>query len=33
MEVKLIGCTQPIEGYFIGLDDVQDLIAYCARGK
>ena len=31
MEVKLIGCTQPIEGYFIGLDDVQDLIAYCAR--
>lgn len=31
MEVKLIGCTQPIEGDFIGLDDVQDLIAYCAR--
>ena len=31
MRVKLIGYTQPVEGDFIGLDDVQDLIAYCAR--
>ena len=31
MKVKLIGYTQPVEGDFIGLDDVQDLIAYCAR--
>ena len=31
MEVKLIGYTQPVKGEFIGLDDVQDLIAYCAR--
>lgn len=31
MNVKLIGYTQPVEGDFIGLDDVQDLIAYCAR--
>ena len=30
MKVKLIGYTQPVEG-FIGLDNVQDLIAYCAR--
>lgn len=31
MKVKLIGYTQPVEGAFIGMDDVQDLIAYCAR--
>tara|TARA_Y100000389_G_scaffold54036_1_gene49869 strand:- start:4841 stop:5506 length:666 start_codon:yes stop_codon:yes gene_type:complete len=29
MEVKLVGYTQPV-GY-IGLEDVQDLISYCAR--
>ena len=29
MAVKLIGYTQPID--IIGLDDVQDLIAYCAK--
>jgi thymidylate synthase (FAD) len=31
MKVKLVGYTQPVEGSYIGLDDVQDLIAYCAR--
>jgi len=31
MKVKLIGYTQPVKDEFIGLDDVQDLIAYCAR--
>jgi thymidylate synthase (FAD) len=31
MKVRLIGYTQPVGGEFIGLDDVQDLIAYCAR--
>jgi thymidylate synthase (FAD) len=31
MKVRLIGYTQPVEGAIIGLDDVQDLIAYCAR--
>ena len=31
MKVKLMGYTQPVEGDFIGLNDVQDLIAYCAR--
>jgi len=30
MKVKLIGYTQPVEDVE-GLDDVQDLIAYCAR--
>jgi len=29
MKVRLIGYTQPVD--IIGLDDVQDLIAYCAR--
>lgn len=29
MKVRLIGHTQPVG--IIGLDDVQDLIAYCAR--
>ena len=31
MQVKLIAYTQPVAGAFIGMDDVQDLIAYCAR--
>ncbi len=31
MEVRLVGYTQPVENGYIGLDDVQDLIAYCAR--
>ena len=31
MNVRLIGFTQPVQGEIIGLDDVQDLIAYCAR--
>lgn len=31
MEVKLISYSQPIEGKIIGVDDCQDLIAYCAR--
>ena len=30
MKVKLVGYTQPVED-FEGLEDVQDLIAYCAR--
>lgn len=31
MNIRLIGFTQPVQGEIIGLDDVQDLIAYCAR--
>lgn len=31
MKVRLVGYTQPVKDSFIGLDDVQDLIAYCAR--
>jgi thymidylate synthase (FAD) len=31
MNVRLIGYTQPVADAIIGLDDVQDLIAYCAR--
>lgn len=31
MKAKLIACSQPIKGAIIGLDDVQDLIVYCAR--
>ena len=31
MNVRLIGFTQPVQGEITGLDDVQDLIAYCAR--
>lgn len=31
MEVRLVGYTQPVEDGHIELDDVQDLIAYCAR--
>lgn len=30
MKVKLVAYTQPTED-FIGLDDVQDVISYCAR--
>jgi len=30
MKVKLVAYTQPTEA-FIGLDDVQDVISYCAR--
>jgi hypothetical protein len=29
LNVRLIGYTQPV--YMIGIDDVQDLIAYCAK--
>lgn len=31
MKVKLFACTQPIKDRVIGLDDVQDIIAYCAK--
>lgn len=32
MEVKLVGCTEPTEEFAaVGIDDVQELIAYCAR--
>lgn len=33
MNVKLIGCTQPVDLNLInqGIEDVQELIAYCAR--
>ena len=31
MNVRLISYSQAREGDFIGLDDAQDLIAYCAR--
>jgi thymidylate synthase (FAD) len=31
MTTRLIGYTQPVDGEIIGLDNVQDLIAYCAR--
>jgi thymidylate synthase (FAD) len=31
MKARLIAYSQPVEGEIIGLDDVQDLIAYCAR--
>ena len=29
MKVRMIGCTKPIN--IIGIDDMQDLVAYCAR--
>lgn len=29
MDIRLIGYTQPVD--MIGIDDVQDLIAYCAK--
>ena len=31
MKAKLIGYTQPVEGAVDGLNDVQDMIAYCAK--
>lgn len=31
MKAKLIAYTQPVENEIIGLNDVQDLIAYCAK--
>jgi thymidylate synthase (FAD) len=31
VKVKLIGYTQPAENAIIGIEDVQDLVAYCAR--
>lgn len=31
MKVRLIAYTQPVENEIIGLDNVQDLIAYCAK--
>lgn len=31
MKVKLFACTQPIKDRVVGLDDVQDVIAYCAK--
>lgn len=31
MKVKLFACTQPIKNRIIGLEDVQDIIAYCAK--
>ena len=31
MKAKLIGYTQPAEGSVEGLNDVQDLVAYCAK--
>ena len=30
-QVRLISYSQPAEDAFIGIDDAQDLIAYCAR--
>ena len=31
MKVKLFACSQPIKDRIIGLEDIQDLIAYCAK--
>lgn len=31
MKVNLFACSQPIKDRIIGLDDVQDIIAYCAK--
>jgi len=31
MKARLIAYSQPVKDEIIGLDDVQDLIAYCAR--
>ena len=30
-EVKLFACSQPIEGTIIGIENIQELIAYCAK--
>ena len=31
MKVKLFACTQPIKNRIIGLENVQDVITYCAK--
>lgn len=31
MKVKLFACTQPIEDRVLGLEDVEDVISYCAK--
>jgi len=31
MKVKLFACTQPIKGRIIGIENVQDVITYCAK--
>ncbi len=31
MKVKLMGYTQTMSGTFIGIDNLQDFVAYCAR--
>ena len=31
MKVKLMGYTQTMPGAFIGIDNLQDFVAYCAR--
>lgn len=31
MKVKLFACSQPIKDRIIGLEDIQDIIAYCAK--
>ena len=31
MKVKLMGYTQTVPGTFIGIDNLQDFVAYCAR--
>jgi thymidylate synthase (FAD) len=31
MKVKLFACSQPIKDRVIGLEDIQDIIAYCAK--
>ena len=31
MKVKLMGYTQTVPGAFIGIDNLQDFVAYCAR--
>lgn len=31
MEIRLISYSQPIKGNIIGIEDCQDLVAYCAR--
>jgi thymidylate synthase (FAD) len=31
MKIRLFACSQPIKDRIIGLDDIQDIIAYCAK--
>jgi thymidylate synthase (FAD) len=31
MKVRLFACSQPIKDRIIGLEDVQDIISYCAK--